>query len=297
MSVNFPIHYARQYADTIMLLLQQRGSRLRPCVTEKADYRGEQAAPVDQIGSVEMQEVTTRFAPMERVDCDFDRRWVFPKSYDLPQLVDHFDLLKSITDPKGMYVQNGLFAAGRRLDRSIISGMLGTNKTGKDGATSTAFLSTNVVTVQEGASVDTGLTVPKLIKARELLMGNNADMDTEQFFIGITAKENSALLRESQVISLDYNEKPVLTLGKVTSFMGFQFVHSELFGEQLSGGYHQCLAWAKSGVHLALWEDVRTDIAQRKDLKGLPWQVYLWLTLDACRLEEKKVVNIKCAFT
>ncbi len=297
MSVNIPIHFARQYADTIMLLLQQRGSRLRSTVTEKSSYKGDQASPVDQIGSVEMQEVTTRFAPMERVDADFDRRWVFPKSYDLPQLVDSFDLLKCITDPKGQYVQNGLFAAGRRIDRTIIAGMLGTNKTGVQGATSTTFLSANVVTVQEGASVDTGLTVPKLIKARELLMGNNVDMDSDEFYCGITAKENSSLLREAQVISLDYNEKPVLVDGKVKSFMGFNFIHSELFGETLSSGNHQCLAWAKSGVHLALWEDVRTDIAQRKDLKGLPWQVYLWLTLDACRLEEKKVVNIKCAFS
>lgn len=296
MSVNIPIHYARQYADTLMLLLQQRGSKLRPCVTEKSDYKGEQASPVDQMGSVEMQEVNTRFESMGRVDADFDRRWVFPKSYDLPQLIDSFDLIKTITDPKGQYMQNAIFAAGRRIDRSIISGMANANKTGKDGSTTTSFLAANVVGVQEGASVDTGLTVPKLIKAKEILMGNNID-ENEQYFIGITAKENSSLLRESQVISLDYNERPVLVDGKVKSFMGFTFIHSELFGETLSSGYHQCLAWAKSGVHLALWQDVRTDIAQRKDLKGLPWQLYLWLTLDACRLEEKRVVNIKCAFS
>lgn len=296
MSVNLPSLYARQYADTIMLLLQQQGSRLRPCVTEKGDYKGEQASPVDQIGAVEMQEVTTRFATMGRVDADVDRRWVFPASYDLPQLVDHFDQLKMITDPKGKYVQNGLFAAGRRIDRTIIAKMLGTNKTGKDGSTSTVFLTGNVVDVAEGASVNTGLTVAKLIKAKELLMGHNVDIENDTLFCGITAKENSSLLREAQVVSLDYNEKPVLVEGKVTSFMGFNFIHSELFGETLSSGDHQCLAWAKSGVHLALWEDVRSDISQRNDLQGLPWQVYFWLTLDATRLEEKKVVNIKCDF-
>lgn len=297
MSVNIPIHYARQYADTIMLLLQQQGSKLRKAVTERADYKGEQASPVDQIGSIEMQEVTTRFEPMGRVDADYDRRWVFPSSYDLPQLVDSFDLLKTIVDPKGKYVQNGLFAAGRRVDRTLINGMLNANKTGKDGATTTTLPAGQIVGVQEGATVDTGLTVAKLIKAKEILLGNNVDVDADQLFCAITAKENSSLLREAQVVSLDYNERPVLVDGKVTSFMGFNFIHTELAGELLSSGYHQIPLWAKSGVHLALWEDVRTDIAQRKDLKGLPWQVYLWITLDACRLEEKKVVVAKCAFS
>lgn len=295
MSVNLPNHAVRQYADTIMLLLQQQGSRLRPCVTEGM-YKGEQASPVDQFGKVEMQEVTTRFAAMQRTDADTDRRWVFPTSYDLMQLVDHFDLLRNLNDPKGKYVQNALNAAGRKIDRVIINKMLASNKTGKDGSTTTTFLSGNIVAVTEGASVNTGLTVAKLIKTKELLLAANVDVDNDPLYCGITATENSSLLREAQVISLDYNEKPVLVDGKVTRFMGFNFVHSELFGESLSSGDHQIPAWAKSGVHLGLWEDVRTDVSQRNDLQGLPWQVYVYLTLDATRLEEAKVVNIKCDF-
>jgi len=294
MSVNIPTHYGRQYADTLMLLLQQKGSRLRGCVMEKSDYKGEQASPVDQEGPVEMQSVDSRFEAMGRVDSDSDRRWLFPKSYDLPQMVDHFDELKVLLDPKSQKVQNAVNAAGRQIDRRIIAGMLGTNYTGKNGDTTTTALAGNTIVVDEGSSVDTGLTVAKLIKAKEILMSHNVDTDNDPLYCGITAKQQTSLMREAQVISLDYNEKPVLVEGKVTSFMGFKFVHSELFGETLSSGDEQCLAWAKSGVHLGLWEDVRTDISQRKDLRGLPWQVYLWLTIDACRLEEKKVVNIKC---
>lgn len=295
MSANLVNLAARQYADTIMLLLQQEGSRLRPLVTEGM-YKGEQASPMDQIASIEMQDVTTRFEPITRTDADFDRRWVFPNSKDLAQFIDGFDLLKVVNDPKSKYVQSGLHAAGRAVDRQIITGMLGTNYTGKNGTTATTFSSANVVDVAEGASVNTGLTVAKLIKAKELLMAANVDVDNDPLFCGITAKENTSLLKEAQVISLDYNEKPVLVKGKVAEFMGFQFVHSELFGENLSSGDHQCLAWAKSGAHFALWEDVRVDISRRRDLRGLPWQIYLWITMDACRTEELKVVNIKCDF-
>src|SRR5690242_989379 len=60
MSVNLPQHYVREYATVLQLLLQQKGSKLRPFVTTGM-YVGDQASPVDQIDSVEMQQVTTRF--------------------------------------------------------------------------------------------------------------------------------------------------------------------------------------------------------------------------------------------
>src|SRR5688572_14457205 len=118
MGANIPGHYVKQYATNIMLLLQQQGSRLRGKVTE-GSYQGEQASPVDQMGPVEMQEVTTRFAPMGRIDPDVDRRWIFPLSYDLPQLIDRFDVLKTLQNPKSKYAQNAANAAGRRMDRTI----------------------------------------------------------------------------------------------------------------------------------------------------------------------------------
>lgn len=296
MSQDPQVHYGRQYADTVMLLLQQKGSLLRSTVSEKSGYKGEQASPVDQEGPVEMQSVDTRFEPMGRVDSDLDRRWLYPSSHDLPQLVDTFDKLKTLHDPTSPKVLNAVYAAGRRIDRTIIAGMLGDNRTGKEGATVTTFLSGNIIGVQEGANVNTGLTVAKLIKAKEIFKGHNINTKEEKLFCGITAKENSSLLRESQVISLDYNERPVLVNGEITHFMGFEFIHSELFGESLSSGDHQIPAWVKSRVHLGFWDDVRSDVSQRKDLRGLPWQAYFWLTLGACRLEEKGVVNITCDF-
>lgn len=295
MSINVPSHYARQYADTVELLLQQKGSRLRSAVTE-AMYKGEQASPVDQIGAVEMQEVTTRFADMGRVDASVDRRWVFPTSYDLPQLVDHFDELRLITDPKSKYVQNAVQAAGRRIDRTILTKMLGTNYTGKTGSTSTSFLAGNVIDVNHGAASDVGLTVKKLREAKRILMSHNVDVDNDPLYCAITSDEHDSLMAEAQVISLDFNEKPVLVEGKVMKFLGINMIHTEILDETgfLSSGDHQIPVWAKSGMHLAMWEDMKTDIDRRKDLQGLPWQVYLYLTLDATRLEEKKVVNIKC---
>src|SRR5574343_2076272 len=115
MSVNLPNWYARQYSTNIQLKLQAMGSLLRPYVTE-GHYVGDQASPVDFMGSVEMQDVTQRFAPMGRVDAATDRRWVFPVDRDLPQLIDSFDKLRLLTAPTSMYVQNAANAVGREHD-------------------------------------------------------------------------------------------------------------------------------------------------------------------------------------
>jgi hypothetical protein len=44
--------------------------------------------------------VTERFTPIERQDATFDRRWVFPQPYEHAQLVDKFDELQMLGDPK-----------------------------------------------------------------------------------------------------------------------------------------------------------------------------------------------------
>jgi hypothetical protein len=294
MSVNLASLYAQQYATNIMLLLQQKGSRLRGKVAEKTGYTGEQASPVDQVASVEMQPVTTRFGAMGRVDANVDRRWVAPSSFDLPQLIDTFDKLKMLTDPKSSYVENAVYAAGRQMDRLIITAFFGTSLTGKTGTTSTTFPSTQQVAVNFGASANTGLTVAKLREAKRILMANEVDLENDPIYCAVTATQHDNLLAEAQVISQDYNDGLVLKEGKIQRFLGFDFVHTELLALD-TNSYRRVPCWSKSGMHLGIWGDVTTDVDRRKDLQGLPWQIYVYLTAGSCRTEEKKVVEVKCA--
>jgi len=109
----------------------------------------------------------------------------------------------------------------------------------------------------------------------------------------ITAQQHDDLLNEAQAISLDYNTRPVLVDGKITAFMGFNFVHCERLPVDGSS-YRRVPAYAKSGVHLGMWNDINTQISMRDD-KGYATQVYVKGTFGATRTEEKKVVEIKCA--
>ena len=65
MSINVPDHFVQEYSTNINLLLQQNGSKLSGTVMT-GSHTGKQASPVDQVGAVEANRVTTRFAPMGR---------------------------------------------------------------------------------------------------------------------------------------------------------------------------------------------------------------------------------------
>lgn len=302
MSINIPTWYVQQYANNIQLLLQQHGSVLRPYVNW-GTYTGKQGSPVEQIGAVTAQRVTTRFAPMPRVDATMDRRWVFPNDYDLPQLIDSFDKLRLIVDPTSSYTMNGLYAMGRALDDEIIAAFSGTAKTGETGSTSTTFgtvttaTTGNNVAVAFGAAAACNMNVAKLREAKRRLLFNLVDTSLDQISVVMTSKEHDALLGEVQVVSTDFNDKPVLVEGKVTRFLGMNIITSERLTtgtDDAAGTSTQCFAFAKSGMHGGMWNDISSSVSKRNDLRGEPYQVYNFGTFGATRLEENKIVRIWC---
>ena len=293
MSLNIPDHYTISFSTNVMLLLQQKGSKLRGTMTEGM-YTGKQASPVDQIGKIEMLQVTNRFAPMPRVDAAVDRRWVTPSDFDLPQLIDTFDKLRLLTDPESSYTQNAVFAAGRKIDTLALQATTGTAKTGEQGATNTSFTAGNEVDVATGGA-NSRLNTAKLLAVKELMRANFVDFDIEEIYCPLTAKDESSLLNEIQIISRDFNgDKPVMNEGKVQRFLGINFVYCELTEAVMAGTNEVTVpVWVKSGMHIGFWNDVQTEISRRNDLRGIPWQSYVTGTFGATRLEENKVYSIE----
>jgi hypothetical protein len=292
MSFSVPTHFVQQYTTNVSLLLQQKGSKLRNSVTV-GSYTGKAAKAVEQVGPVTAQKRTTRHGDTPLISTPADARWVFPTDYEWADLIDDQDKLRMLIDPQSSYAQNGAYALGRAIDDEIITGIFGTNKTGENGTTNTVFdTSGQRVAVNHGATGNVGLTVAKLREAKRILMKNEVDIDNEQLFVIITAKQHDDLLNEAQTISLDYNTRPVLVDGRISAFMGFNFIHCERL-PATTDPYRRAVAYAKSGVHLGMWNDISTMISQRDD-KGYATQVYVKGTFGATRTEEKKVVDILC---
>lgn len=292
MSFNITTHFVQQYTTNVQLLLQQKGSKLRNAVTV-GSYTGKAAKAIEQVGPVTAQKRTIRHGDTPLISTPADARWVFPVDYEWADLIDDQDKLRMLIDPTSSYSQNGAYALGRAMDDEIITAFFADAKTGENGSTTTAFGANQDVVVATGSTGATGLNISKLREAKKILMANEVDIDNDPLFCIITAQQHDDLLNEAQAISLDYNTRPVLVDGKITAFMGFNFIHTERLPLN-SSTQRRVPAFAKSGMHLGLFNDINTMISERAD-KGYATQVYVKGTFGATRTEEGKVVEIVCA--
>lgn len=295
MSENLVNLFTTQFSTNLELKLQQKGSKLRGKVRE-GSHVGKQAAPINQIGAIALRTPPGRFAPMGRVDADFTRRWVFPIDGDLPQLIDSFDKLRTIVDPQSEYLTNATNAVGRAWDDEII---LAATRTANLGANESALTSetfdTSAFRIADtfGSTAASGLTVAKLIEARRIFRHYHVDFDEETMTLVIGSKQESDLLKMVEVVSRDYNDRPVLVDGKVTRILGFDIVVIERLPTYTTNT-RGVLAFAKSGLYLGVWKDMTNRASQRNDLSGEPWQLYTQVSFGATRTQPGKVLQIAC---
>lgn len=280
--------FVQQYTSNVQMLLQQRGSKLRSFVT-LGSYSGKAAKAVEQIGEVAAQKRTSRHSDTPLVATPHDARWVHPNDYEVADLIDNQDKLRMIIDPTSNYAMAQAYAIGRSMDDEIIRAALGTALTGENGTTSTAFDTTN----QQIPVGGTGLTIDKLRTAKEILLSNEVDVDMDELIMPVTAKQLTDLLETTEITSSDFNTVKALVQGDIDTFMGFRFVHCERLGVDGSNN-RRVFAFAKSGLHLGLWEDLKSEITPRPD-KSYATQVYSCATFGGTRVEEGKVVEILCS--
>lgn len=289
-----------QFSTNLELKLQQHGSKLRGRVTEGM-HVGKMASPINQMGAIAMTAPEGRFAPKGRTDADFTRRWVFPTDGEINQLIDSFDELKTIVDPQSQYVTNAANAVGRAWDDCIISAAFGTAQTGQDanGLSSETWASfssayTVASTYGSGATAS-GLSVAKLIETKRILRKNQVDIETDPVTLVIGSQQESDLLNQVQVVSTEFNDRPVLVDGQIKRFLGFDIVYSERL--TTASNVRQIIAFAKSGMYLGMWKDTVNRASLRNDLSGEPWQLYTQTSYGATRTQPGKVIQILCADT
>lgn len=291
--------FTTQFSTNLELKLQQTSSKLRGLVST-GTHVGKQASPIQQIGNVVLRAPAGRFAPKQRQDADNTRRWVFPRDGEIDQLIDSFDELKTIVDPKSKYLDAASAAVGRGWDDEIIDKAHGTCYTGTDANSLSAetwasFSSAYDVASTFGSSSASGLTVAKLIEAKRILRHNHVDMDMDPITLVIGSKQESDLLNQTQVVSTEYNDRPVLVDGQVKKFLGFNIVVSERL--VTASNVRSVIAFAKSGVYLGMWKDMTNRVSIRNDLSGEPFDLYTSVSYGATRTQPGKVLKILCSDT
>jgi hypothetical protein len=303
MSENLFKLYTTQFSTNIELKLQQMGSKLRG-LTNEGFHVGKQASPINQVGAIALKAPAGRFAPKNRTDADFTRRWVFPQDGEIDQLIDSFDELKTISDPKGKYVENAAMAVGRAWDDAIIAAAFGTAQIGADaGGLSAETFNTgptvgNVgfqVVSNFGSSAASGLTVAKIIEARRVLRHYHVDIENDPLTLVIGSQQEADLLNQVQVVSTEFNDRPVLSDGMVKKFLGFNIVVSERL--QTASNLRNIIAYAKSGMYLGMWKDTVNRVSIRNDLSSEPYDLFTQASYGATRTQPGKVLQIVCSDT
>lgn len=303
MSFTITDAFVQQFTAAIHLVAQQEKSRLADCV--QVDMMTGEAAYFEQLGATAARKVEARHSDSPMMNSQHLRRRLVPYDYDWGDMIDKLDKLKMLADPTSAYVMASAAAMNRGKDDEIIAAFFGTAYTGHSGGTAVVWPNGNsesspaqppgtVVAVNSWAygtgTGNAGLTISKLIEASVALDAAEGD-ENEPRYIAIKAKHKGQLLATTEVTHADYNTVKALVDGKVNSFMGFEFRHSERLLID-SNGYDRVPAWRKSGMGLGIVKDISGRVAERPD-KRFAWYVYTDMSIGASRLEEPKVVEIK----
>lgn len=286
MSNQIDTAFVQQYKNNVMLLSQQKGSRLRSCVREES-VNGEYAY-YEQIGPVTARKRRTRHSDTPRMNTPHDRRQVTTFPYDWADLVDNEDKVRTLIDPTNAYAINASFAMGRGMDREILDAATGISKTGKEGGTSIAL-----PVSQKIVHGNSGLTINKLLAAKEILDAAEVDPDMKRVIV-ISSKQVTNLLNATEIRSSDYNSIKALVKGEINTYLGFDFVRTEL--GNLANGIRTVPCWLMDGILLGVGKNPTARITERDD-KNYATQVFYSQDIGATRMEESKVVQISCQET
>ena len=317
MSFQITTAFVEQYRNNVMMLLQQKGSLLRNAVTTETVV-GKNAF-TEQIGAVSAVKRTSRHGDSPLISTPHARRRLSLVDYEWGDLIDDQDKVRLLIDPQSPYSQNAANAMGRAMDDEIITALNGTAQTGVSGGTSTSLGATSMTGQGAGQGVgiafrhigtnattrvEKGLTIDKIIRARQLLMAAQVD-PSEQLFFAVSATQVRDMLafgthvqsnaQDTPVFSsLDFNPARTLMEGGIANFMGFTFINTERLNVDSSvSTTRQCLAWSKQGIKLGLGKDIVGRVEERAD-KSFATYVYYSMSIGATRLEEERVVQIDC---
>ncbi|HTI86313.1 MAG TPA: phage capsid protein [Alphaproteobacteria bacterium] len=287
MSTQITTAFVEQYSANVLQLSQQRGSRLRACVRVEP-VTGKNAF-IDRIGAVAARRRTARHSDTPQIDTPHSRRRVSLVDYDWADFIDDADKVRMLVDPASPYAMAGGWAMGRSMDDEIIAAFTGNASSGVDGSQSVALPGGQFV-----PHASAGLTIDKLLKAKEILDSADVDDGTARY-VAVTAKQITNLLSATEVKSADYNTVKALVRGEVDTFLGFKFIRTERLTKDTNGN-RQVIVWAEDGMVLALGKEPVARITERAD-KNYATQVYYSMSIGATRLEEAKVIAIACVET
>lgn len=286
---------------------QQIQSRFRNFADVKTGLTGKSQV-YKKIRKMEMNDVTGRFQPTVGEEASWEYRYLFPRKAEKVTVLDEDDAseLGLAVAPTGEIRMEHASAAARKIDDIFLAGILGLNYEGAEesiqGVSIPAAQTIAVNYSRDGSSVNTGLTLAKLIRAKGRfgkleVYGQDLEDGGDRVCMAVSQDELDNLLHDvEEVGSADYNSVKALVDGNVDYFMGIWFLRTERLPFVSAGGgkiHRTCPMWLKNGVRLGFWNDVETTIKELTNPDGA-LQIRSKLRANSQRKDEDRVVTILC---
>ena len=311
MSFEITVAFVEQYRANILLLSQQKMSRLRATCQEETVVG--RAFYGERVGATAGADIEERHGDTPLVSTPHSRRRGSMIDWDWADLVEEMDKVKMLIDPLSTYVLNAIAAANRRIDKHIYDALGGTSAAGQSGGTiinnydagECRLVRSDGVVEAAGAdntaATATALTIAKLLTCKQLLDEGDIDPERQRHFIYNPFNMNQ-LLNLTEVKSDDYNTVKALAHGKIDTFMAFKFHMLQNFQDATKGHLQDspnetadeavdCYAYAQDAIKLGVGKDVTTRIDTRVD-KRMATQPYVRMSFGAVRVEGPAVVEI-----
>lgn len=278
----------QQFGTNYRILGQQRQSRFQSFTQPEGNIVGT-AKSVERLGKTDAYDIESRHADTKYVNVPHSRRWLDLVDKGWAELVDEMDKIRLLADPTSPYAAIGVAALNRAKDDIILAAARGNART-NGGAIA-------LPVGQKIASGATGLTIAKLLQAKEILDAAEIDADdvtgqgAPTRVLAVSAKQITNLLNTTQVTSADFNTVQALAAGKVDTFLGFKFIRTERLAKV--GNDRMCTAWVKGCVAFGWGKDIVTSI-DTLPTKNYSVQVYARESIGATRVEDEGVVEIAC---
>lgn len=273
------------YKNNIEIQFQQKGSRLRSHVTEES--QSSEFEFYDRIGPVDAVEIKDRHGDTPLLETPHSRRRIGLRDFDWADLIDKEDKIRLLNDPTSSYVQNAVYALGRKVDDVIIEAMDGTAYTGKDGSTTRSFEADGGITV----SASSGLTIDVLLEIREKMLEQEQISEDQTIKMALSVREINQMLKLEEVTSSDYATVKALAQGHINTFAGFEFIRIQRLPWTKATSTRTCFCWVPNGICLAMNQAVDLSIDRRPDKRNA-WQPYVKGHFNATRMWGEMVCKV-----
>jgi len=196
------------------------------------------------------------------------------------------DAARVLIDPRSEYAAAAGMAYGRQIDSIILAAANGTAATGVAGAGTQALPAGQKIGAAGALSLDNLRSAKRKLDEAEV-MGER--------YLAINAKGLEDLLKVTEVASADYNTVKALVQGEINTFLGFNFIRTELLPIDAGlASRKQVIAYTSTAIGLGIPQDRMTRVAE-DPANSFALRVYLETTLGAVRIEDEGVVQIDLA--